>query len=345
MADLFTLIDRLAAGESLSHGEFVTLIDGRAPETAAYLAEKAVVKRQEIYGNTVFIRGLIEVSNICKNDCLYCGIRAGNPHCDRYRLDDEDILSACAEGYELGFRTFVLQGGEDGHFTDGRLTALLTAIKSAHPDCAVTLSLGERSRESYEALFEAGADRYLLRHETATKSHYEKLHPAALSFDNRMRCLRDLREIGYQVGCGFMVGSPYQTTADIARDLLFIEEFKPDMCGIGPFIPHKESIFADFPAGTLELTCYLLSVIRLIHPPSSFLPPPLWAPSTPKGGSWASSRAPTWSCPISPPPRCGRSTCSTTTRSRTARNPPRARQSCAAAWRPSDTRWSPRGAT
>ena len=267
MADLFTLIDRLAAGESLSHGEFVTLIDGRAPETAAYLAEKAVVKRQEIYGNTVFIRGLIEVSNICKNDCLYCGIRAGNPHCDRYRLDDEDILSACAEGYELGFRTFVLQGGEDGHFTDGRLTALLTAIKSAHPDCAVTLSLGERSRESYEALFEAGADRYLLRHETATKSHYEKLHPAALSFDNRMRCLRDLREIGYQVGCGFMVGSPYQTTADIARDLLFIEEFKPDMCGIGPFIPHKESIFADFPAGTLELTCYLLSVIRLIHPP------------------------------------------------------------------------------
>ena len=267
MADLFHLIDKLAAGEGLSHDEFVTLIDGRTPDSAAYLAEKAVEKRQAVYGNTVYIRGLIEVSNICKNDCLYCGIRAGNPHCDRYRLTEEDILSACEEGYELGFRTFVLQGGEDGHFTDGRLTSLLTAIKSAHPDCAVTLSLGERSRESYEALFEAGADRYLLRHETATKSHYERLHPSNLSFDNRMRCLRDLREIGYQVGCGFMVGSPYQTTDDIARDLEFIADFKPDMCGIGPFIPHKESVFADFPAGTLELTCYLLSVIRLLHPP------------------------------------------------------------------------------
>mgnify|MGYP002519811298 CR=1 FL=1 len=255
MAELFSqaygLIDRLAAGESLTHGELVAIIDGRTSDTAAYLAEKAVEKRQAIYGNTVFIRGLIEVSNICKNDCLYCGIRAGNPNCDRYRLDDEDILSACAEGYELGFRTFVLQGGEDGHFTDERLTSLLRAIKEKHPDCAVTLSLGERSRKSYQKLFDAGADRYLLRHETATKSHYEKLHPVTLSFDNRMRCLRDLREIGYQVGCGFMVGSPYQTTDDIARDLEFITDFKPDMCGIGPFIPHKDTVFADRPAGTL----------------------------------------------------------------------------------------------
>jgi len=267
MADLFPLIDKLAADGRLSHGEYVTLINERTPEAAAYLAEKAVAARKVIYGNTVYIRGLIEVSNICKNDCLYCGIRAGNLHCDRYRLTEEDILAACAEGYGLGFRTFVLQGGEDGHFTDERLVSLLRAIKSAHPDCAVTLSLGERSRESYQSLFEAGADRYLLRHETATRSHYERLHPANLSFDNRMRCLRDLREIGYQVGCGFMVGSPYQTADDIARDLEFIEDFKPDMCGIGPFIPHKESIFADFPAGTVALTCYLLSIIRLIHPP------------------------------------------------------------------------------
>lgn len=267
MAELFTLVDKLAAGERLTHGELVTLIDGRTPDTAAYLAEKAVTVRKAMYGNTVYIRGLIEVSNICKNDCLYCGIRAGNPNCDRYRLTEEDILSACAEGYELGFRTFVLQGGEDGHFTDERLTSLLAAIKQAHPDCAVTLSLGERSRESYQRLFEAGADRYLLRHETATKSHYERLHPAALSFDNRMRCLRNLREIGYQVGCGFMVGSPYQTTDDIARDLEFIADFKPDMCGIGPFIPHKDTVFADRPAGTLDMTCYLLSIIRLIHPP------------------------------------------------------------------------------
>ena len=267
MAELFGLIDRLAVGERLSHGELVSLIDERTPEATAYLAEKAVAVRKAMYGNAVYIRGLIEVSNICKNDCLYCGIRAGNPNCDRYRLTEEDILSACAEGYELGFRTFVLQGGEDGHFTDQRLTSLLSAIKAAHPDCAVTLSLGERSRESYERLFEAGADRYLLRHETATKSHYERLHPPALSFDNRMRCLKDLREIGYPVGCGFMVGSPFQTTEDLARDLAFIADFKPDMCGIGPFIPHKDTVFADFPPGTVELTCYLLSIIRLIHPP------------------------------------------------------------------------------
>ncbi len=267
MAELFTLIDKLAAGGRLTHGELVTLIDGRTPEATAYLAEKAVAVRKANYGNTVYIRGLIEVSNICKNDCLYCGIRAGNPNCDRYRLTEEDILSACAEGYELGFRTFVLQGGEDGHFTDQRLTSLLTAIKAAHPDCAVTLSLGERSRESYQRLFDAGADRYLLRHETATKFHYERLHPPVLSFDNRMRCLKDLREIGYQVGCGFMVGSPFQTTEDLARDLAFIADFKPDMCGIGPFIPHKDTVFADFPPGTVELTCYLLSIIRLIHPP------------------------------------------------------------------------------
>ena len=267
MADLNVLIDRVVAGESLTVGEYALLIKERNPASAARLAAAATERRQAIYGNTVYIRGLIEVSNICKNNCYYCGIRAGNQNCDRYRLTEEDILSACEEGYELGFRTFVLQGGEDGYFTDERLTSLLRAIKETHPDCAVTLSLGERSRESYQKLYDAGADRYLLRHETATKSHYERLHPSPLSFDERMRCLYDLREIGYQVGCGFMVGSPYQTDEDIARDLKFIEEFKPDMCGIGPFIPHKDTVFADFSPGTLELTCYLLSIVRLIHPP------------------------------------------------------------------------------
>ena len=267
MADLNVLIDRVVAGESLTVEEYALLIKERNPASAARLAAAATERRQAIYGNTVYIRGLIEVSNICKNNCYYCGIRAGNQNCDRYRLTEEDILSACEEGYELGFRTFVLQGGEDGYFTDERLTSLLRAIKETHPDCAVTLSLGERSRESYQNLYDAGADRYLLRHETATKSHYERLHPSPLSFDERMRCLYDLRDIGYQVGCGFMVGSPYQTDEDIARDLKFIEEFKPDMCGIGPFIPHKDTVFADFPAGTLELTCYLLSIVRLIHPP------------------------------------------------------------------------------
>lgn len=267
MADLNVLIDRVVAGESLTVEEYALLIKERNPASAARLAAAATERRQAIYGNTVYIRGLIEVSNICKNNCYYCGIRAGNQNCDRYRLTEEDILSACEEGYELGFRTFVLQGGEDGYFTDERLTSLLRAIKETHPDCAVTLSLGERSRESYQNLYDAGADRYLLRHETATKSHYERLHPSPLSFDERMRCLYDLREIGYQVGCGFMVGSPYQTDEDIARDLKFIEEFKPDMCGIGPFIPHKDTVFADFSPGTLELTCYLLSIVRLIHPP------------------------------------------------------------------------------
>lgn len=267
MADLRALMNQLIAGESLTTEEYTLLIKERTPDTAARLAAAATEKRKAIYGNTIYIRGLIEVSNICKNNCHYCGIRAGNVNCDRYRLTEEDILWACEEGYELGFRTFVLQGGEDGHFTDERLTSLLRAIKTNHPDCAVTLSLGERPRESYQKLYDAGADRYLLRHETATKSHYEKLHPAPLSFDERMRCLYDLRDIGYQVGCGFMVGSPYQTDEDIARDLKFIETFKPDMCGIGPFIPHKDTVFADFPAGTLELTCYLLSIVRLIHPP------------------------------------------------------------------------------
>ena len=267
MADLNVLIDRVVAGESLTVEEYALLIKERNPASAARLAAAATERRQAIYGNTVYIRGLIEVSNICKNNCYYCGIRAGNQNCDRYRLTEEDILSACEEGYELGFRTFVLQGGEDGYFTDERLTSLLRAIKETHPDCAVTLSLGERSRESYQNLYDAGADRYLLRHETATKSHYERLHPSPLSFDERMRCLCDLRDIGYQVGCGFMVGSPYQTDEDIARDLKFIEEFKPDMCGIGPFIPHKDTVFADFSPGTLELTCYLLSIVRLIHPP------------------------------------------------------------------------------
>ena len=271
MADLHALIDKLITGESLTVEEYTLLVKERTPDTAARLAAAATEKRQDIYGNTVYIRGLIEISNICKNDCHYCGIRAGNRNCDRYRLTEEDILSACAEGYELGFRTFVLQGGEDGHFTDGRLISLLTAIKAAHPDCAVTLSLGERSRESYEKLFKAGADRYLLRHETADPPHYAKLHPPELSWDNRMRCLADLKALGFQVGCGFMVGSPFQTTEALAKDLKFVETFAPDMCGIGPFIPHKDTPFANQPAGSIGMTLKLISIFRLMHP-SALIP-------------------------------------------------------------------------
>ena len=261
------LIKKLAQTHSLSLSEYERLLDGRSPETAKALANKAVAMRGAIYGSEVFVRGLIEFTNVCKNDCLYCGIRRGNSACRRYRLTPEQIMRCAEEGYTLGFRTFVLQGGEDPYFTDDVLCELIRALKKHFPDCAVTLSLGERSRESYEVLFDAGADRYLLRHETADQAHYERLHPASMSLINRMRCLQDLREIGYQVGCGFMVGSPYQTNAHLAKDLKFIEEFKPDMCGIGPFIPHKDTPFRDMPAGTLEKTLYLLSIIRLIHPP------------------------------------------------------------------------------
>lgn len=231
-----------------------------------FLKNEAVKKRQAVYGNTVFIRGLIEISNICKNDCLYCGIGASNKTCDRYRLTKEEILSCCDEGYSLGFRTFVMQGGEDLHFTDEILVDIIRSIKEKYPDCAITLSLGERSYESYKKLYNAGADRYLLRHETADEEHYKKLHPSKMSYKTRMECLHNLKKIGFQTGCGFMVGSPYQTTENLAKDLKFIEEFSPEMCGIGPFIPHKATEFKDFSSGDVELTCYLLSIIRLIKP-------------------------------------------------------------------------------
>lgn len=259
------LIDKLAAERTLTLEEYQKLLEECKPEEAAYLAEKARAEKEKHYGNVVFIRGLIEVSNICKNDCYYCGIRRSNKHCERYRLKEEDILECCREGYELGFRTFVLQGGEDGYFSDEVLVNLLHNIKENWPDCAVTLSLGERSKESYQVLKEAGADRYLLRHETANEEHYRKLHPKELSFQHRMECLKWLRECGYQVGAGFMVGSPYQTVEMLAQELKFIEEFKPEMCGIGPFIPHKDTCYKEETAGSVEQTLLLLSIIRLIH--------------------------------------------------------------------------------
>ncbi len=260
------LIDRLEAQHSLSIEEYEYLIENQSDELAAYAAEKAVALRKQVYGTDVYIRGLIEIGNICRNDCYYCGIRRSNPACDRYRLTEAQILDCAREGYALGFRTFVMQGGEDGAFSVDVVCHLVRQIKAEFPDCAVTLSLGEFPREAYQAMFDAGADRYLLRHETANKAHYEKLHPAQMSFDNRMRCLRDLKDIGYQTGCGFMVGSPYQTARTLAEDLKFIEEFRPEMCGIGPFIPQKDTPFRDFPAGTCEQTVYLLSLLRLIQP-------------------------------------------------------------------------------
>lgn len=263
---MMDLINKLNKTHSLTVEQYENLITNRNEKSTELLKKYAVENRQKYYDNKVFVRGLIEVSNICKNDCYYCGIRKSNNNCDRYRLTKEEILSCADEGYDLGFRTFVMQGGEDGTFTDEWLCDVITTLKHNHPDCAVTLSLGERTYDSYKKLYDSGADRYLLRHETADSNHYSKLHPSDLSLSNRLQCLYNLKEIGFQTGCGFMVGSPYQTTRNIAQDLKFIEEFQPDMCGIGPFIPHKDTVFANEKAGDAELCLYLLSIVRLIKP-------------------------------------------------------------------------------
>lgn len=260
------LIDRLENEHDLTDEELKAVLLCDAPGFDEYISEKARKVREAYYGKDVYLRGLIEISNICRNNCYYCGIRSGNTNCERYRLSKEQILSCCDIGYELGFRTFVMQGGEDPFYTDELIVSIIRDIKDKYPDCAVTLSLGEFEKESYQKFFDAGADRYLLRHETADKAHYELLHPAGMSFEHRMQCLRDLKEIGYQVGCGMMVGSPYQTTEHLVEDLRFLQEFRPEMVGIGPFIPHHDTQYAECPAGTVEMTLRLLSVIRLILP-------------------------------------------------------------------------------
>jgi biotin synthase len=260
------LLDKLEQEHCLSRAEFAALIAGRTPELAEKLFARAVAVRKRYYGTEVYVRGLIEFTNYCKNDCLYCGIRRSNRQAQRYRLTEEEILDCCQEGYELGFRTYVLQGGEDPYFTPERIAALVREIKLRHPDCAVTLSVGEYPREVYRLWREAGADRYLLRHETANNEHYRSLHPKEMDPENRKRCLRDLKDLGYQVGCGFMVGSPGQTPEYLADDMLFIHELQPDMVGIGPFIPQHDTPFRDKPAGTLELTLFLLGLIRLMEP-------------------------------------------------------------------------------
>lgn len=263
---MLSLVDKLCERRSLSVDEYERLVAGRTPELAEELARRAVAERKRVWGTKVFARGLIEVSSYCVNDCYYCGIRRSNRQVARYRLSPERILACAEEGYGLGFRTFVLQGGEDPWFSDERLCDIVARVRSAHPDCAVTLSMGERSRASYQALHDAGAERYLLRHETANPLHYRRLHPPEMSFERRMRCLEDIRDIGYAVGIGFMVGSPYQQPRDLAMDLKLVEEFGPQMCGIGPFVAHHATPFASQESGSLELTCYLLSIIRLISP-------------------------------------------------------------------------------
>ncbi len=258
------LVECLKDGRDLTDDRFKMLL--ATDEHDAALREAADEVRRGIYGDKVYVRGLIEFTNYCRNNCYYCGIRAGNTHAERYRLSKEEILSCCEEGYGLGFRTFVLQGGEDPYFTDERICGIVSEIHTRYPDCVITLSIGEKSRESYQAYYDAGARRFLLRHETADAAHYGRLHPAEMSLANRKRCLYDLKAIGYQVGAGIMVGSPYQTLDNIITDLRFLQDLKPDMIGIGPFIHHDQTPFADQPDGSYELTLRLLSVLRLMFP-------------------------------------------------------------------------------
>ena len=258
------IIKKLSLTRDLDDAELLFIIG--TDRFDGELREAADRKKREVYGDSVFSRGLIEFTNFCKNDCYYCGIRRGNKKADRFRLTPDEILACCEEGYPLGFRTFVLQGGEDPFFDDEALCGIVSSIRDRFPDCAVTLSVGERSRESYLELFRAGATRYLLRHETADPIHYGKLHPASMSSENRKKCLFDLKEIGYQVGSGFMVGSPYQTAENILADLRFLGELDPDMIGIGPYVTHSDTPFASFRSGDVGLTLRLLSILRLMFP-------------------------------------------------------------------------------
>ncbi|MDE6501675.1 MAG: [FeFe] hydrogenase H-cluster radical SAM maturase HydE [Ruminococcus sp.] len=258
------LIEKLYTSGDLTDSEFKILVE--SDKDSELLAEYADKVRRKYYGRKVFLRGLIEISSYCRNDCFYCGIRRSNRNAERYRLSREEILLCCENGYNLGFRTFVMQGGEDLYFTDDFMCSLISEVKRKYSDCAVTLSLGERSYESYRKMKEAGADRYLLRHETASPELYGKLHPSEMSIANRKECLFNLHELGYQVGAGFMVGVPFQTTEDIIRDLRFLQELRPHMIGIGPFVPHHNTPFADKKSGTLGLTLRLLGILRLMFP-------------------------------------------------------------------------------
>ncbi|MBE7031778.1 MAG: [FeFe] hydrogenase H-cluster radical SAM maturase HydE [Ruminococcaceae bacterium] len=258
------LIKKLEELGALTKDEFIQLISTYTADDMNFARTRAVRIAKERFGNKIYIRGLIEFTNICRQDCFYCGLRCSNKAAERYRLTKDEILSCCEVGYPLGFRTFVLQGGEDPYFDDDKMCDIVRSIKEHYPDCAVTLSIGEKSKESYQKLFDAGADRFLLRHETANAEHYSKLHPKSQTLASRKQCLFDLKEIGFQTGCGFMVGSPYQTVETIAEDLLFIRELNPEMVGIGPFLPHKDTPFGNEVPGSVELSLFLLALVRIM---------------------------------------------------------------------------------
>ena len=256
------------------------------PDLAAWPFAEARRVRDEVYGRQVFLRGLVEFTSFCAMDCLYCGLRRGNPDAVRYRLDRETILACVDTGAALGLKSFVLQGGEDAYFTDDILCGIVSAITAKHPDCAVTLSVGERSTESYKRLKAAGANRYLLRHETADNVHFARLHPAKQTLASRKKCLYALKDAGFHVGAGFMVGSPWQTAETLAEDMLFLREFQPQMVGVGPFLPQAQTPFAQEPAGELPLTLFMLALTRLLLPHSLLPATTALASVHPEGRIW-----------------------------------------------------------
>jgi len=258
-------IDKLKCDNYLTRDEWICLLSDWDEEDRAYAAELARAVSRSCFGNRIYVRGLIEFTSYCKNDCYYCGLRHGNQKVGRYRLSEEEILSCCEAGYKLGFRTFVLQGGEDPFYTENKITHIIKRIKTSYPDCALTLSIGERRAEDYRLFREAGADRYLLRHETADDAHYRMLHPASMSLAHRKECLRKLKDLGYQVGCGFMVGTPGQTAQTLAEDMAFIRELRPHMIGIGPFLPQRDTPFGQKSRGSYMLTLFLLSLLRIME--------------------------------------------------------------------------------
>lgn len=260
------LIEKLNRERALTREEWIQIFDTWTDEDLSFAVEKAHEITVARFGRKIFFRGIVEFTNICKNDCYYCGIRAGNTSCQRYRLDKEDILKCCEDGYAHGFRTFVLQGGEDPYYTKDMMTDIVRSITERFPDCAVTMSIGELDRDYYQALYDAGARRYLLRHETANAEHYAILHPKKQTLENRMRCLRDLKEIGFQTGCGIMVGSPGQTSESLAEDMMFMADFRPEMIGLGPFIPHRDTPFKDEAAGSVDKTLLVIALCRIMLP-------------------------------------------------------------------------------
>jgi len=260
------LIDELMTGRMLSDGQFKDLITKSDEEIDEYIFYNSRKNQYKYFGKKVYIRGLVEISNYCKKDCYYCGIRKSNINSQRYRLNKEDILKCCDAGYDLGFRTFVMQGGEDNFFSDDYMCEIISKIRKKYKDCAITLSIGERSSLSYKRLYEAGANRFLLRHETADSKHYSSMHPHGTTLENRMKCLNDLKNIGFQTGCGLMVGSPKQTVDSLIKDLRFIKDFDPHMVGIGPFIPHNDTPFKDYPSGDVALTLRILGLVRIMLP-------------------------------------------------------------------------------